>query len=165
MIWTSSSGSNFTQSKLLYCRNTCKLFKNNHSDSVEPSRDKHLLVGPAPHYYFVQNEQVCLSPFPNAPLPNHTCSAGVGRSGTFIALDIILDQINAEQAVDIEGTVTKMREKRMHMIQTVVGIHTYVYEWCGRGSCYGVELKRYFLEHSRSKDRFQWDILTSKRLT
>ena len=34
--------------------------------------------------------------------------------------------------------------------------------WCGRGSCYGVELNGYFLEHSRSKDRFQWDVSTSR---
>ena len=32
---------------------------------------------------------------------------------------------------------------------------------CGRGSCYGGKLNSYILEHSRSKDRFQWDILTS----
>ena len=41
-------------------------------------------------------------------------SAGVGRSGTFIALD----QMNAEQTVDIKCTVKKMREKGMYMIQT-----------------------------------------------
>ena len=34
--------------------------------------------------------------------------------------------------------------------------------WCGRGSCYGVELNRYFREHSHSKDRFQWDISTER---
>ena len=33
--------------------------------------------------------------------------------------------------------------------------------WCGRGSC-GVGLNGYFLEHSHSKDRFQWDVSTSR---
>ena len=31
------------------------------------------------------------------------------------------------------------------------------YRWCGRGSCYGVELNRYFLEHLRSKDN-HWNL-------
>ena len=44
----------------------------------------------------------------------------MGRTGTFIALDITLDQMNAEKTVDIKGTVQKMREKRMYMIQTAV---------------------------------------------
>ena len=48
------------------------------------------------------------------------CSAGVGRTGTFIALDITLDQMKAEKKVDIKGTVEKMRENRMYMIQTLV---------------------------------------------
>ena len=52
----------------------------------------------------------------------HVRSAGVGRSGTFIALDCILDQINEENTVDIEGVVKKMREKRMLMVQTVVSV-------------------------------------------
>ena len=48
------------------------------------------------------------------------CSAGVGRTGTFIALDITLDHMKAEKTVDIKGTLEKMRERRMHMIQTAV---------------------------------------------
>ena len=55
-------------------------------------------------------------------LPTTSSSAGVGRTGTFIALDITLDQMKAEKTVDIKGTMEKMREKRMHMIQTVVGV-------------------------------------------
>ena len=49
----------------------------------------------------------------------------MGRTGTFIALDITLDQMNAEKAVDIKGTMEKMREKRMYMIQTVVGVRSH----------------------------------------
>ena len=52
-------------------------------------------------------------------------SAGVGRTGTFIALDITLDKMNAEKTVDIKGTMEKMREKRMYMIQTVVGVRSH----------------------------------------
>ena len=56
--------------------------------------------------------------FPSCWFPSF--SAGVGRSGTFIALDCILDQVNDENTVDIKGVVKKMREKRMLMVQTLV---------------------------------------------
>ena len=48
------------------------------------------------------------------------CSAGVGRTGTFIALDLALDQAAKEKAVDLAGIVTRLREQRMKMVQTVV---------------------------------------------
>ena len=54
--------------------------------------------------------------------PFCACSAGVGRTGTFIALDCILDQINEENTVYIKGVLKKMREKRMWMVQTVVSV-------------------------------------------
>ena len=53
-------------------------------------------------------------------LSTFLCSAGVGRTGTYIALDITLDQMKAEKTVDIKGTMEKMRERRMNMIQTAV---------------------------------------------
>ena len=48
------------------------------------------------------------------------CSAGVGRTGTFIVIDNILEQIEKEQVVDIPGAITKIRQKRMKMVQTHV---------------------------------------------
>ena len=48
------------------------------------------------------------------------CSAGVGRTGTFIALDLALDQAAKERIVDLAGIVTHLREQRMKMVQTVV---------------------------------------------
>ena len=53
--------------------------------------------------------------------PCHLCSAGVGRTGTFIVIDNILEQIEKEQVVDIPGAITKIRQKRMKMVQTHVG--------------------------------------------
>jgi len=41
------------------------------------------------------------------------CSAGVGRSGTFIALDRILQQIRKSDIVDIFGIVYSMRRERV----------------------------------------------------
>nr|CAD7427319.1 unnamed protein product [Timema monikensis] len=46
------------------------------------------------------------------------CSAGVGRSGTFITLDRILQQLNLSDTVDIFGIVWAMRKERSWMVQT-----------------------------------------------
>ncbi|XP_063992534.1 tyrosine-protein phosphatase 10D isoform X3 [Diachasmimorpha longicaudata] len=46
------------------------------------------------------------------------CSAGVGRSGTFITLDRILQQIQVSDYVDIFGIVWAMRKERVWMVQT-----------------------------------------------
>ena len=50
------------------------------------------------------------------------CSAGVGRTGTFITIDNVLEQIEKEKVVDIPGAITKIRQKRMKMVQTHVSI-------------------------------------------
>lgn len=50
-------------------------------------------------------------------------SAGVGRTGTIIALDVLLQQLENEKAVDINAFVHKMRLCRPHMVQTEVNIN------------------------------------------
>ena len=63
------------------------------------------------------------------------CSAGVGRSGTLIGIDIGLEQAAKEGVVDIAAVVSKLREQRMKMVQTVVSqcaaeiMHHYVPEF------------------------------------
>ncbi|KAM9716832.1 receptor-type tyrosine-protein phosphatase H-like isoform 2-T2 [Menidia menidia] len=52
-----------------------------------------------------------------APTVVH-CSAGVGRTGTIIALDVLLQQLEKEQAVGINAFVHKMRLNRPYMVQT-----------------------------------------------
>ena len=47
-------------------------------------------------------------------------SAGVGRTGTYITLDNVLDQIEGEGLIDIDGVIVKMRNQRMKMVQTKV---------------------------------------------
>ena len=50
-------------------------------------------------------------------------SAGVGRSGTFIVLDRLLQHIEEHDWVDIYNTVYEMRLYRNYMVQTEVLCH------------------------------------------
>lgn len=54
------------------------------------------------------------------------CSAGAGRTGTFIALSNILERVKAEGLLDVFQTVKSLRMQRPHMVQTVVSanLHT-----------------------------------------
>uniref|UniRef100_A0A3Q3WFT3 Uncharacterized protein n=1 Tax=Mola mola TaxID=94237 RepID=A0A3Q3WFT3_MOLML len=46
------------------------------------------------------------------------CSAGVGRTGTFIALDRLMQHIREHEFADILGMVSEMRSQRLSMVQT-----------------------------------------------
>ncbi|XP_037834338.1 receptor-type tyrosine-protein phosphatase beta isoform X2 [Kryptolebias marmoratus] len=46
------------------------------------------------------------------------CSAGVGRTGTFIILDRVLQQLDTRDTLDIYGAVFDLRLHRSHMVQT-----------------------------------------------
>uniref|UniRef100_UPI003AAE95FB receptor-type tyrosine-protein phosphatase beta-like n=1 Tax=Centroberyx gerrardi TaxID=166262 RepID=UPI003AAE95FB len=48
------------------------------------------------------------------------CSAGVGRTGTFIGLDRVLQQLDTKDTVDVYGAVFDLRLHRSHMVQTEV---------------------------------------------
>uniref|UniRef100_A0A8C9FQE4 protein-tyrosine-phosphatase n=1 Tax=Pavo cristatus TaxID=9049 RepID=A0A8C9FQE4_PAVCR len=47
-------------------------------------------------------------------------SAGVGRTGTFIAIDRLIQQIEMENTVDVYGVVYDLRMHRPLMVQTEV---------------------------------------------
>ncbi|XP_066915195.1 receptor-type tyrosine-protein phosphatase S-like isoform X3 [Clytia hemisphaerica] len=46
------------------------------------------------------------------------CSAGVGRTGVFIALTNLIERVKTEGVVDVYQTVKKMRQQRTAMVQT-----------------------------------------------
>ncbi|XP_059402714.1 receptor-type tyrosine-protein phosphatase beta-like [Carassius carassius] len=55
------------------------------------------------------------------------CSAGVGRTGTFIALDRVLQQLDTGDTVDIYSVVFHLRIHRTHMVQTECQ-YSYLYQ-------------------------------------
>ncbi|XP_060696040.1 phosphatidylinositol phosphatase PTPRQ [Hemiscyllium ocellatum] len=54
----------------------------------------------------------------NTPIVVH-CSAGVGRTGVFIALDHLIQHMNHHDFVDIFGFVAELRSERMCMVQNL----------------------------------------------
>ena len=55
------------------------------------------------------------------PLLVH-CSAGVGRTGTFITLDMMMQQMKAEGTLSVHQCVRNLRTQRMKMVQTLVRV-------------------------------------------
>lgn len=71
----------------------------NHSNSFELNLNFWILQGP-----------ICVH-----------CSAGIGRTGTFIVIDMILDQIDRnglDTEIDIQRTIQMVRSQRSGMVQT-----------------------------------------------
>ena len=52
------------------------------------------------------------------------CSAGVGRTGVFVTLSIVLERMRYEGVVDMFQTVKILRTQRPAMVQNEVTIHT-----------------------------------------
>ena len=90
------------------------------------------------HYHFtawpdhgVPADKTCMLAFikrvrkthpPDGPPLLVHCSAGVGRTGTFIVLDSNLQRMKAEGTLNIYELITDMRTKRVLMVQTEVRV-------------------------------------------
>uniref|UniRef100_A0A8C9TS02 Receptor-type tyrosine-protein phosphatase kappa n=1 Tax=Scleropages formosus TaxID=113540 RepID=A0A8C9TS02_SCLFO len=72
------------------------------------------------------------TPASAGPMVIH-CSAGAGRTGCFIVIDIMLDMAEREGVVDIYNCVRELRSRRVNMVQTeeqYVFIHDAILEAC-----------------------------------
>ncbi|XP_055956493.1 receptor-type tyrosine-protein phosphatase kappa [Patella vulgata] len=75
------------------------------------------------------------SPHPG-PMVVH-CSAGIGRTGTFLGLDKLIGEARAEGSVDIYKCVKQMRYERVNMVQTweqYVFLHDALAAWYVAGA-------------------------------
>ncbi|XP_062353247.1 receptor-type tyrosine-protein phosphatase C isoform X3 [Cinclus cinclus] len=70
-----------------------------------------------PHLLLKLRRRVnALSNFFSGPIVVH-CSAGVGRTGTYIGIDAMLEGLDAEGRVDVYGYIVKLRRQRCLMVQ------------------------------------------------
>ncbi|KAG8183434.1 hypothetical protein JTE90_023190 [Oedothorax gibbosus] len=90
--------------------------------------------------HFVRKVREQTSDRKPGPLLVH-CSAGVGRTGTFIAIDRIFQHLEHSEDIDIYGTVFDMRRYRPHMVQTE-DQYTFIY------AC----VKRYLQERKEPRE-------------
>jgi len=65
---------------------------------------------------FIQTIKALQKP-EDGPLVCH-CSAGVGRTGTYLCIDILMNKLQVESNVDVYGVVCMMRTQRCFMVQT-----------------------------------------------
>ncbi|XP_041043600.1 receptor-type tyrosine-protein phosphatase kappa isoform X2 [Carcharodon carcharias] len=82
------------------------------------------------------------------------CSAGAGRTGCYIVIDIMLDMAEREGVVDIYNCVKALRSRRINMVQTeeqYIFIHDAILEacLCGDTSIPTCEVKPTYYEMTR----------------
>ncbi|KAK2159425.1 hypothetical protein LSH36_153g00013 [Paralvinella palmiformis] len=114
VILEADNGSNDDYINANYVTNKCRTVHHFHfktwEDKGNPRYGAHTLLAFMNRVHSFDEDR-------NGPLIVH-CSAGVGRTGTFIALDILQKTAIKEKTVDIYSCVDRLRRERMIMVQT-----------------------------------------------
>ena len=102
------------------------------------------------------SEAAMLSPGLTAPILVH-CSAGVGRSGTLIAIDSLSQAMEEEGSVSIFQTVSDLRIQRNYLVQSVKQyqfVYRAIMEWSQFGDtemdC--AQIKEHWLSLAKEKE-------------
>lgn len=102
-----------------------KFSVNNKREKIPPREVTHIQftswpdhgVPEDPHLLLKLRRRVnAFSNFFSGPILVH-CSAGVGRTGTYICIDAMLERLEAENQVDVYGYVVQLRRQRCLMVQ------------------------------------------------
>ena len=91
---------------------------------------------PTPFLMFLKRVKALAATPDSGPIISH-CSAGIGRTGAFIAIDCMLERLRHENTVDIYECVTQLRAQRAYMVQTddqYIFIHDAVLDAAQSGS-------------------------------
>uniref|UniRef100_A0A8C8SJ60 protein-tyrosine-phosphatase n=1 Tax=Pelusios castaneus TaxID=367368 RepID=A0A8C8SJ60_9SAUR len=118
-----------------------------------------------------------LNPPEAGPIVVH-CSAGAGRTGCFIAIDIMLDMAENEGVVDIFNCVRELRSQRVNLVQTeeqYIFVHDAILEACLCGNTaipvcefrsiyYNISRQDPQTNSSQIKDEFQTLNIVTPRL-
>ncbi|XP_062513235.1 tyrosine-protein phosphatase non-receptor type 5-like [Corticium candelabrum] len=90
--------------------NVCHFWYNSWPDHGIPQ-------SPSPLLCMLEQVAKCRMSSPSAPVVVH-CSAGIGRTGCFISIDIAIQQLKEDGYVDVLKILCRLRQDRGGMVQT-----------------------------------------------